>query len=279
MGRISRTFELAGASWRVLKSDKELIALPLVSLLATIAVAVSFLIPIFDACTSTTTGTASCELASTDYILLGVMYVVLAFITIFFNAALVYAANQRMSGGDPTVGSALRGAALRVHRIFPWALVSATVSVILRAVEERMGLLGRIVAGIVGVAWSLVTFLVIPVLVIEDVGVGEALKRSGAMFKRTWGREHGRAGRVRPPRLPPRATGDRRDRTRIRHGWGDRGDPRCDRCDVDPARVAGARRTQRDLPDGAVPLRRRNAHRGVSHGDIGIGIRPKARTR
>ena len=187
MGRISRTFELAGASWRVLKSDKELIALPLVSLLATIAVAVSFLIPIFNTCTNTTTGTASCDLATTDYILLGVMYVALAFITIFFNAALVHAANQRMSGGDPTVGSALRGAALRVHRIFPWALVSATVSVILRAVEERMGLLGRIVAGIVGVAWSLVTFLVIPVLVIEDVGVGEALKRSGAMFKRTWG--------------------------------------------------------------------------------------------
>jgi hypothetical protein len=115
------------------------------------------------------------------------MYVTLAFITIFFNAALVHAANQRMSGGDPTVGSALRGAALRVHRIFPWALVSATVSVILRAIEERAGVFGRIIAGIAGVAWSLVTFLVIPVLVIEDVGVGEAVKRSGSMFKRTWG--------------------------------------------------------------------------------------------
>ncbi|HLE38038.1 MAG TPA: DUF6159 family protein [Acidimicrobiia bacterium] len=188
MGRISRTFELAGSSWRVLKADKELILLPVMSLIATIAVAVSFLIPLLDSCTADTGGgTASCELATTDYVLLGMMYVALAFITIFFNAALVYAANQRMSGGDPTVGSALRGAALRVHRIFPWALVSATVSVILRAIEERAGVFGRIIAGIAGIAWALVTFLVIPVLVIEDVGVREAVKRSGAMFKRTWG--------------------------------------------------------------------------------------------
>jgi hypothetical protein len=74
-----------------------------------------------------------------------------------------------------------------VHRILPWALVSATVSVILRALEERAGTLGRIVAGLAGVAWSLVTFLVVPVLVIEDIGVTDAVKRSGAMFKRTWG--------------------------------------------------------------------------------------------
>lgn len=187
MGRIARTFELAGASWRVLKADKELVILPLVSLLATLAVATSFLIPLFDRCTTDAVGGASCDLGTTDYVLLGVMYVALAFITIFFNAALIHAANQRMSGGDPTVGSAIRGAMLRAHRILPWALASATVSVILRAIEERAGWLGRVIAGILGVAWSLVTFLVIPVLVIEDVGVGQALRRSGEMFKRTWG--------------------------------------------------------------------------------------------
>lgn len=187
MGRISRTVELAKSSWHVLKADKELVILPVISLIATIAVAVSFLFPLLNTCVAETTGEASCELAGTDYVLLGVMYVALAFITIFFNAALVHAANQRMSGGDPTVGSAIRGAMLRVHRIFPWALVSATVSMILRAIEERAGIFGRIVAGIAGIAWSLVTFLVIPVLVIEDIGVGAAVKRSGAMFKRTWG--------------------------------------------------------------------------------------------
>lgn len=161
--------------------------LPLLSLIATIATALSFLWPLFRTCTTDVAGSASCELATTDYVVLGVMYVALAFITIFFNAALIHAANERMDGGDPTVGSALRGAALRVHRILPWAIVSATVSIILRAIEERAGAVGRIVSAIAGVAWALVTFLVIPVMVIEDVGVKEAVKRSGAMFRRTWG--------------------------------------------------------------------------------------------
>jgi len=183
MGRISHTIELAKASWQVLKADKELLLLPVLSLLATIAVAASFLAPILlagDGANLKNPGTVG-------YVLLFFAYVVLAFITIFFNAALVHAANQRLDGGDPTVGSALRGAAGKVHRILPWALVTATVSIILRAIEERAGVVGRIVSGIAGIAWSLVTFLVIPVLVIEDIGVTDAVKRSGAMFKRTWG--------------------------------------------------------------------------------------------
>lgn len=187
MGRIGRTIQLAGSSWRVLKADKELVLLPLISLIATVAVAVSFLLPILRSCTDSLGGVESCEVGGTDYVIMAVAYVTLAFITIFFNAALVHAANERMDGGDPTVGSAIRGAMGKVHRILPWALVSATVSVILRAIEERAGVVGRIVAGLAGIAWSLVTFLVIPVLVIEDVGVTDAVKRSGAMFKRTWG--------------------------------------------------------------------------------------------
>jgi len=187
MGRISRTFELAGSSWRVLKADKELVLLPLLSLIATMAVAVSFLWPIVSSCTETIGPKSACELGGTDYVIMAVAYITLAFITIFFNAALVHAANERMDGGDPTVGSAIRGALGKVHRILPWAIVSATVSVILRSIEERAGVVGRIVIGIIGLAWSLVTFLVIPVLVIENVGVFDAVKRSGTLFKRTWG--------------------------------------------------------------------------------------------
>ena len=187
MGRISRTLELAGSSWRVLKADKELVLLPVLSLIATVAVAVSFLWPIVSSCTETIGPKSACELGGTDYVIMAVAYVTLAFITIFFNAALVHAANERMDGGDPTVGSAIRGALGKVHRILPWAIVSATVSVILRSLEERAGMLGRIVIGLVGLAWSLVTFLIVPVLVIEDIGVFDAIKRSGALFKRTWG--------------------------------------------------------------------------------------------
>lgn len=183
MSRISRTLELAKASWQVLRADKELILLPVLSLIATILVAATFLAPILLAGDAV----ALEDPGPVGYVLLFAAYVTLAFITIFFNAALVHAANERLDGGDPTLGSAIRGALMRVGRILPWAIVSATVSIILRAIEERAGAVGRIVSAIAGVAWSLVTFLVIPILVIEGIGVGDAVKRSGALFKKTWG--------------------------------------------------------------------------------------------
>jgi hypothetical protein len=122
-----------------------------------------------------------------SYLVMFLMYVALAYVTIFFNAALVSAAHERLNGGDPTLGSALAGARARAGKILPWAIVSATVSVILRAIEERAGALGQIVAGLAGVAWAVVTFLVLPVIVIEGVGVTDAIKKSGEMFRRTWG--------------------------------------------------------------------------------------------
>ena len=182
MGRISRSFELAKASWRVLKADKELLLLPVISGVASIIVAASFVLPLFAA------GGLDDEGVSTGAtVTLFVMYVALAYVTIFFNAALVSAAHERLSGGDPTLGSALRGAASRAGKILPWVLVSATVSIILRALEERAGFVGRIVIGFIGMAWTVVTFLVLPIIVIEGAGVRDALSKSGNLFRETWG--------------------------------------------------------------------------------------------
>lgn len=180
MGRIATTIELAKASWQVLKADKELVVLPILSGVASIVVALTFLIP-----AGFLQGTES--VGTVEYILLAALYLAMAFVTIFFNTALVHAANERLSGGDPTVGSAISGAAKHLPQIFVWSAISATVSVILKSLQERAGILGQIVIGIVGLAWTLVTFLVIPVYVVENVGVREALTRSANLFKRTWG--------------------------------------------------------------------------------------------
>ncbi|HEX9856302.1 MAG TPA: DUF6159 family protein [Acidimicrobiia bacterium] len=183
MNRISATIEIAKSSLRVLKADKELVVLPLLSGLASITIVATFFVPlrtlaIADSADSVSTG---------GYVMLFLLYVVLSYITIFFNAALVCATHERLNGGDPTVGSALRGAASKAGKILPWALVSATVSLILRAIEERSGVVGRIVIGFIGMAWSVVTFLVLPIIVIEGIGVGDAVKRSTNLFRRTWG--------------------------------------------------------------------------------------------
>lgn len=188
MGRWGRSKELARASWALLRQDKELMVLPLISGLASLAIAATFLVPLF--LTSRTTdaaGETTIEPTVVGYVLLFLMYVVLAYVAIFFKAALLCGADERMRGGNPSLGSSLAGAASHAGKILPWAVVSATVSVILRSLEERAGLLGRLVIGVVGMAWAAVTFLVLPVLVFEGVGVGQAIKRSTAMLKQTWG--------------------------------------------------------------------------------------------
>lgn len=172
---------LARSSWEVIKADKELLLLPLISGGASLVIAASFVIPLFIA------GGGGAQLTGGRILGLIVMYFVLAYITIFFNAALISAAHERLGGGDPTIGSALRGAGRRAGKILPWAFVSAVVSMILRAIEERAGFIGQIVTALAGVAWAVVTFLVLPIIVIEGLGTGEAIKKSGSLLRSTWG--------------------------------------------------------------------------------------------
>jgi hypothetical protein len=185
VSRIQNSLVLARASWDVLREEKKLASLPLLSGIATLLLAATFAVPIaLVAENGTNDYSASKPLV---WILAFIGYVVLAFVVIFFNAALVFAADRKLKGQPVTIGEALRDASSRVHVLLPWAIVSATVSIILRAIEERAGIFGQIVSAIAGMAWSVVTFLVLPVLVFEGIGPIAAVKRSGALFKRTWG--------------------------------------------------------------------------------------------
>ena len=116
-----------------------------------------------------------------------VFYVLAYFVAIFFNTALVGAAMIRMDGGNPTLRDGLAIAWSRVGRIFGYAVIAATVGLLLRALEERVGWVGQLVLRLVGVAWTLATFLVVPVLVTRDVGPIDAVKESAALLRETWG--------------------------------------------------------------------------------------------
>jgi hypothetical protein len=111
------------------------------------------------------------------------------FVIIFFNAGLIACAQIRMEGGDPTVGDGLRAAWARLPAIAGWAILAGTVGMVLRMIEERSSLVGKIVVGLLGMAWSLTSFLVVPILVIENEGPISALQRSAAMLKKTWGEQ------------------------------------------------------------------------------------------
>jgi len=122
------------------------------------------------------------------YVMVFFFYLAQYFVILFANTALVGAAMIRLEGGDPTVGDGLRIAWQHVGSVFGYAMISATVGLILRWLAER-GILGRIASSLFGMAWNLATFLVIPVLVVENVGPVEGVKRSGRMLKDTWGEQ------------------------------------------------------------------------------------------
>jgi len=185
MDRIRRGFRLVGASWEVLKADRELLLLPVVSFAAIAVVAAS----LFGVAWGTGLGTPGTQPTALHYALLAIFYFVAYFVSIFANAAVVGAATIRLQGGDPTLKDGLRIAASKIDKILGWALLAATVGLILRSISERSGLVGRIVIGLIGAAWSAVTFFVVPVLLYEDAGVIDSVKRSGHIFKQRWGEQ------------------------------------------------------------------------------------------
>lgn len=183
--KFSRSWSLVKASASVLRSDKELLVFPLLSAISCMLVAATFFVPatlggMFTRFDDGTLGVGF-------YLFLFAFYVVQYFVIIFFNSALIGAALIRLNGGDPTVADGFRIAMSKLPAILGYALISATVGVLLRAAQERAGFIGKFVVGIIGVAWTAASFLVVPVLVSQDIGPIDAVKRSAELLKKTWG--------------------------------------------------------------------------------------------
>jgi len=187
--RISNSWQLVKASAEVLRADKELVVFPIVSFIALLIVTASFAIPTFLAGIFDSTVSGSDGIPIAGYVIGFLFYLVQYFVIFFANSALVGAAMIRLRGGDPTVSDGFGIAMQRINKIFIYALISATVGMILRIFSERAGALGQIAASFVGMAWGLATYLVVPVLVVEDIGPIESVKRSTSLLKRTWGEQ------------------------------------------------------------------------------------------
>lgn len=187
--KISYTWELMGASWDVLRKDSRLLIFPLLSGVCCILVLASFIVPmaLLDRPMVSVKGNQAHVVV--NYVLIFAGYFANYFVITFFNTAIISCAVARMSGGQPTIAGGFREAFKRIHLIFGWALLSATVGMVLRIIEERSRLVGRIIAGLLGAAWTLLTYLVVPILVVEEKGPFAALKESATLFKKTWGEQ------------------------------------------------------------------------------------------
>ena len=187
MGRISNTIALAKVSWRVLRKDRELLLIPVLSFLASIAVLALIWLPTLSGIDTSTLAGESEDPGAVLLVVGIITAMALSVISVFFNGALVAGAHERLSGGDPTVRSAVGRAFSRLPGLLPWAILTGTVGLILQAARERAGWLGRFVVNMVGMAWQTATFLVVPAIVIDDHGAVSGLKASAALLKRTWG--------------------------------------------------------------------------------------------
>lgn len=186
MGRFARSLALVKESYAVLRSNPQLAWFPVVSSLFTLLLTASFAIPIFVSMGPNGLKDTH-HLPPAYYAVMAVFYLCSYFIVIFFNTALVSCAHAGLSGGQMTFGEGIAAAAKRLPSILGWTLIAATVGMALQMVSERSGLIGKIVVAFAGGAWSLITFLVIPVMVVEQISPLASIKRSGSMLKTTWG--------------------------------------------------------------------------------------------
>ena len=187
-GAFTRSFKLIKKSIGVLRKDPELILLTLGSFAGILIVV------LIAGVVGLTSGAIDLEgesISGFGLVLIGLTYFIGYFLIIYFEVALVAGIQHRIAGADPDLRYALSRANHRLPAILGWAIIAATVSIILRMLEEaarsRGGIIGAILVSVLSFGWTLMVFFVIPVIAAEGVGPVEAIKRSGRTVKGRWG--------------------------------------------------------------------------------------------
>ena len=187
MGTLGRIWDLYKQSFDVLCADAEILLFPILSGISAMMVAAGFFIPMFYSGTLETLGRQPPTLGQSATLF--AWYFLHYFFVIFFNSALVGCANIRLGGGDPTVRDGLRIAGNKLTQIAAWAIVAATVGWLFRSLQSGRNRIGRLLTAGLGLAWTLITYLIIPVIILEDRTVFDSMQRSAQLFRERWGEQ------------------------------------------------------------------------------------------
>lgn len=180
---MSTTSTLLRVSFQVLRSNKRLIAFPIMSITTEAIVLAAFAVPYLMSGRGSSTGANRLGIAGYG---LGVLcYLALTAVSTYVNAALLIAVGQTMRGEQPSVGRALRSAARLLPSILAWSVVSSTVGLLIRALDRRV----PIVSAVLGVSWSALTFFVLPVMVFEGLGPVRGTRRAIQVLRSAWREE------------------------------------------------------------------------------------------
>lgn len=198
MSTIRRSYFIFRQSLSILSKDKELLLFPILSGIFTI---LAFGTTVFAGMTTglfqhLSSGDRSLQNNILGYAVLFVWYFISWFIVIFFNVAVIHCAKMRLDGGDPTVADGFRAATQHLPRIAMWALISASVGVILRVIAERGKIVGKIVSGLLGAGWAIATYFIVPVMIFEKRSLKDSVKQSTSLIAKTWGESLVAAGGI-----------------------------------------------------------------------------------
>ena len=188
----SRSWEITKLSFDVMKKDKELLLFPLFSIIFSMLFIAALLFP--TVITFLIGGGTAGTMQGLYYVLIFITYLGLAFIATFFNVCVVYTAKKRFEGGNSRFGEALKFAFSKIHLIFMWSLLSATVGLILRILDNMANkskgigrVLLKILVSVLGMGWSIITIFVVPAMVYNNLSPFAAIKKSVQTLKKTWG--------------------------------------------------------------------------------------------
>jgi len=188
--RLSNGWTISINSLKVLRANKQLIIFPVLSGISMILIMAS-LFTVLLAKSGWQIDNIQDPDKVTAYITLFAYYIINYFVVVFFNMALIHCTRLYFNGEEVSVQKGIQFSLSRIGVIFSWAVFAATVGTILKALQENLGSVGKIITGIIGVMWNVATFFVVPIIAYENVGPLNAFKRSTELMKEKWGESLG----------------------------------------------------------------------------------------
>lgn len=185
MSRIRIGFHFAGASWRIVRTEPSLAVFPLLSVAFALAYILAVVLPLGVL--------GAVVLGDGDASLIGIILLIVFMLgasigATFFGVAAAHNASEVMDGRDPTLGGGIAMARRRFGVIVQWALVNATVGILLQIIGEKAGpIAGALIQALGGAAWGIASFFAIPILALEGLGPFATLKQSASIVRQKWG--------------------------------------------------------------------------------------------
>lgn len=191
--RLSKGWSIAQTSLSIILNNKSLLLFPMISTISLILILATFFgggyLVLGDAIANNTSDENTMNIVGMALVF--IYYLVNFTVVTFFNVGLIYCATKIFNEEETSIGEGIQFATTKMGKIITWASISATVGLILNILSNDENRLGQIVASLIGTAWTVLTFFVVPIMVFKDMGPIEAIKESGRTVKEKWGESLG----------------------------------------------------------------------------------------